>query len=271
MKNKLYILGIFINIALKAQVGINTTSPQKMLDVNGDLNIRKELRVEGTDLIKGNSGSMGQLYKVKTVLPNQILTDSWKTVQIAKGTGSLSLFYLNTVKDTEGVEFDKNNLAAQYVLNESFTAPNPNNDSTKKNWAWIKNAKDVFTVTKSDNKSKAILSLQTVVQITANTTSSASFACGIFVSKDGGLEQLKAVRNDVVRGPSGAYKVYNLNVTLDELSPGIYTVRAACANRNLNLTSVPSTKLGIGKAMDQISLSNDMAQTTLTTSVLQTY
>lgn len=268
MKKILYTIAVFAAVASKAQVGVNTKTPQKTLDVNGDLNIRKELRMDGTDAATGNAGTKGQLYKVKTVSPTQ-LDDSWKTVQIANGTGSLSLYYLNTVKDTQGIEFDKSNLAAQYVLNESFVA-NPN-DASKKNWAWITDAKDTFTVTNNDNKSKAILSLQTVVQLTASASSSASFACGIFVSKDGGADQLKAVRNDVVRGASRTYKVYNLNVTLDGLSPGIYTVKAACANRNLNLGTVPSTKLGIGKAMDTTSLTNDMTQTTLTTSVLQTF
>ncbi len=265
MKKIYYTVGIFVTVLFKAQVGVNVATPQKALDINGDLNIRKALRTDGTDNTQGNAGTAGQLYKVKTV--SSQLNDSWQTVQIADGTGSLSLFYLNTVKDTNGVEFNQSNLAGTYNLDEGFTT---STNTSQKNWAWITNAKDTFTVTKTDNKSKAVLSFQTVAQIT--TTSGApfaSFACGIFVSKDGGTDQLKAVRNDVITGSiSGVYKIYNLNVTLDGLAAGIYTVKSACANRSLTGTGI---KLGIGKAMDPVTLTNDMAQTTLTTSVLQTY
>lgn len=260
--------GLLLVNLFNAQVGINTRTPKKMLDINGDFNIRKELRTGGTDTDLGSAGAAGQFFKITTT--SSQVTDSWQTLKIANGTGSLSLFYLNTVKDTDGIDFNQNGSTGIYSLNQAIATSAA---AGKENWAYIPNANDTFIVTKSDNQSKAILSFQTVAQVTATaavTAPSASFACGIYVSKDKGAYQLKAVRNDVVSGVSGTYKIYNLNVTLDNLAAGTYVVKAACANRNLG-TQAGATTLGIGKTLDTSTLSKDMTQTTLTTSLLQTY
>ncbi len=88
------------------------------------------------------------------------------------------------------------------------------------------------------------------------------FACGVFVDN-----KLKAVRADVLQGDSGTYKIFNLNATLQNLSPkNKYSVKVACTNRTLN-----NNVLGVGKAVDTASLNADMAQSVLTTSVLQPY
>ncbi|MFY1046765.1 hypothetical protein [Chryseobacterium sp. GP-SGM7] len=266
MKNIFIVIILFAGFA-QAQVGVNTSTPAKMLDVNGTLNVRKEIRTGGTSTVVGSAGNAGQLFGF-----NSISSDTWKTVQIADGTGSLSLFYLNTVKDVTGLQFTQTGSTGIYSLDSGFTSSTNVGDL---NWQYITNAHDSFVVTKTDNLSKAVLSFQTTVQIARPagltwTTSSASFACGIFVEKDGVAGKLKAVRNDVVRGIPGTYKVYNLNVTLDALAAGSYVVRAACANRQLNSGATLVT-LGVGKPVDTSNLNVDMAQTTLTTSLLQTY
>lgn len=265
---------IFITIILftgfvQAQVGINTTTPAKMLDINGTLNVRKEIRTGGTETVVGSAGNAGQLFGF-----NSPSSDTWKTVQIANGTGSLSLFYLNTVKDVTGLQFTETGNTGIYELDSPFTSSTV---AAIPNWEYVTNAHDSFVVTKTDNLSKAVLSFQTTVQIAIPTgsglswsTSSASFACGIFVEKDGEIAKLKAVRNDVVRGAPGTYKVYNLNVTLDALAAGSYIVRAACTNRQLN-SGMTLVTLGIGRPVNAANLNAEMAQTTLTTSLLQTY
>lgn len=240
----------------KAQVGINTSSPEKMLDVNGSLGIRKEFRNAGTDTQKGSAGTTGQLFKLQTI--NGTPSDSWKTTQIANGTGSLSLFYLNTVNDKTGISYSESGSAGVYLLNADDT-----------NTVSISGAADSFNVTKTDNKSKAVISFQTTVQIlTTSGAGQASFACGVFLNKDGEGFKLKAVRNDVINGNTGAIKIYNLNTTLDGLQVGSYKVKIACYNRTLSGTGI---KLGIGQAVNTSNLNADMAQSTLTTSVLQTY
>jgi len=260
MKN-IYIIGVFFAAICNAQVGINTNTPAKTLDVNGALNIRKEIRTGGTPSTPGAEGTTGQIFSVEGPT-----SDTWKTFQIANGTGSLSLYYLNTVKDNVGIQFTESGSTGIYTMDFPYSSAN---------WTYIPGITDSFVVTRTDNKSKAILSFQTTVQIAKPaglswTSGSASYACGIFVEKDGAQGVLKAVRNDVVRGIPGSYRVYNLNVTLDALAAGSYVVKAACTNRNLGSGSSLST-LGIGRPVDTSNLNNAMSQSTLTTSMLQTY
>jgi hypothetical protein len=58
MKKIFFVQFLLIIGLVSAQVGINTSTPVNKLDVNGDLNIRKELRTGGTDLLKGSAGMM---------------------------------------------------------------------------------------------------------------------------------------------------------------------------------------------------------------------
>lgn len=223
-------------------------------------------------MVTGAPGAAGQLFGVQDGV-----SDTWKTVQIANGTGSLSLFYLNTTKDINGIEFTQTGSTGSYSLNSPFTT-----SPSTPNWVYMNGTTDSFNVTKNDNLSKAVLSFQTTVQITRATgqtwttvtSGSASYACGIFLSRNSGQFELKAVRNDVVKGIAGTYKIFNLNVTLDALELGSYQVKAACTNRNLG-TSVNGTgnltTLGIGRAVDATTLNSNMSQSTMTTSVLQTY
>lgn len=260
MKN-IYITLVFLAVICKGQVGINTNTPAKTLDVNGTLNVRKEVRTGGTPSTIGSEGTSGQIFTVASAT-----SDTWKTFQIANGTGSLSLFYLNTVKDNVGIQFTQSGSTGIYTMDAPYSSSS---------WTYIPSVSDSFVVTRTDNKSKAILSFQTTVQIAKPSglswsTGSASYACGIFLEKDGAPGVLKAVRNDVVRGIPGSYRVYNLNVTLDALAAGSYVVKAACTNRNLGSGSSLSV-LGIGRAVDTSNLNSAMSQSTLTTSMLQTY
>ncbi|CAD7809504.1 hypothetical protein CHRY9390_02020 [Chryseobacterium aquaeductus] len=267
MRNIYIILLSFSLISVKGQVGINTTTPQKTLDVNGTLYVRQEIRTGGTSVVTGAPGAAGQLFGVQDGL-----SDTWKTVQIADGTGSLSLFYLNTTKDITGIQFIQTGTTGSYNLNSAFTT-----SPATPNWVYMEGTTDNFNVTKNDNLSKAVLSFQTTVQITRGagqnwTTGSASYACGIFLSRNSGQFELKAVRNDVVKGVAGTYKIFNLNVTLDALQLGSYQVKAACTNRNLGTSGAGTlTTLGIGRAVDATTLNSNMSQSIMTTSVLQTY
>ncbi|MGV4415246.1 hypothetical protein [Chryseobacterium sp. T1] len=269
MKNiKLLLILLLTNKAF-AQVGINTNNPQATLDINGTFNIRKELRLKGTDTQKGQAGATNQLLSVKE--SGTDVVDEWKSIKLANGTGSLSLYYLNTTIDKEGIEFSTSGSTNSYAENAPFTT---STGTTTANWVRIKNNNDDFTITDVTKKSKAVLSFQTTVQITPfngnGNGNSASFACGIFVKKDDGTEQLKAVRSDVLRGAAGSYKVYNLNVTLDGLEQGYYKVSAACSNRNLGSGTAVVT-LGIGKPVNATYLNSAMTQSSLSTTVLQPF
>ena len=264
MKLIIYILVIISTTQfVQSQVGINTNNPTKILDINGDLNLRKELKIGGTDLDAGQVGTKDQLLQIKA---DADTSNNWKTYQIANGTGSLSLYYLNTTKDDTGILFNTTGSTAPYNMDDNAT-----------DWTFLTKNKDNFVVKDNTNSSKVTLSLQTTVQINraANSTgTSASFACGIFLKKGTEAYKLKAVRSDVIRGAPGSYKIFNLNVTLDKLAQGSYEVQAACRNRQLgSSTSNPPTlvNIGIGVPTDTSKLNQAMANTTMTTTVLHPY
>ncbi|AZA81695.1 hypothetical protein C1637_03720 [Chryseobacterium lactis] len=231
---------------MNAQVGINTPNPVNTLDVNGDLNVRKEIRTAGTDLLRGSAGNAGDIFHNNSAMP----ANDWKSIKIADGQGSMSLFSINTVADQTGVSFASSGNPVPYNENDDLTG----------NWTVLPQAVDTFSVTNATNK--VTFSFQTTAQKVNNGAASASFACGVFVDN-----KLKAVRTDVLLGDSGAYKIFNLNATLENITPkNKYSVKVACINRTLN-----STTLGIGRAVDTTFLNGDMSQSVLTTSVLQPY
>lgn len=246
MKKIFLILVSFAGL-LNAQVGINTSTPVNTLDINGDLNLRREMRVGGTNTQKGSAGNAGDIFHNNA----DLATNDWKAIKIADGEGSMSLFSMNTVADQAGATFNGSN---------GSTSPYTENAALDATWTVLSGASDTFSITNGTNK--VTFTFQTTAQKTANTNASISFACGIFVDN-----RLKAVRTDVLLGADGTNKIFNLNATLTNLTPkNNYSVKAACTKRNLNAGT-----LGIGKAVNATFLNADMAQSVLTTSVLQPY
>lgn len=249
---KIFLLNLLVlGFLLNAQIGIKTATPVNTLDINGDLNVNKDIRVGGSDAAKGSSGVIQTIFHNNSALT----VNDWKSIKIADGQGSMSLFSMNTVSDKTGASFSGNN---------GSTSPYPEDLTITSNWVVLPGAVDVFSITNAENK--VVFTFQTTAQKTVNGNSNAnasiSFACGIFVD-----DKLKAVRTDVVLGGNGTNKIFNLNATLSNLAlKSNYTVKAACIKRNLN-----SGVLGIGRAVNTTFLNADMSQSVLTTSVLQPY
>lgn len=244
MKKILFITSVLLAVFGNAQVGINTPNPTNMLDINGDLNIKNELRTGGTDLLKGSAGTAGDILHNNAAMG----ANDWKSIKIADGQGSMSVFSMNTVEDKTGVSF----------TGDGSTSPYDNGDPLTGGWTVIPAITDKFSVTSGDNK--VTFSFQTTVQKLG--TGSTGYACGVFID-----DKLRAVRTDVILGESGAYKIFNLNATLTNLGQkNNYTAKVACIKRNLN-----GGTLGIGRAVHTDFLNPDMSQSVLTTSVLQPY
>ncbi|AZB33802.1 hypothetical protein [Chryseobacterium bernardetii] len=247
MKKILYITSLFSVFLCHSQVGINTTAPVNMLDVNSDLNVRKEIRVGGTDVLKGTTGAAGTIFHNNADLN----VNDWKNIKIADGQGSMSLYSINTVSDQAGVIFSGGN---------GSTLPYAENAAITSAWTVLQGTGDTFSITSLTNK--VVFTFQTTAQKTGNGDASSGFACGIFVD-----DRLKAVRTDVLLGTDGTNKIFNLNATLTNLPPkNNYNVKVACTKRNLN-----SGTLGIGTAVNVSYLNTEMSQSVLTTSVLQPY
>ncbi|MBT2621778.1 MULTISPECIES: hypothetical protein [Chryseobacterium] len=245
---KIFLVTLLLAIGLSnAQVGINTTTPVNTLDINGDLNVNKELRTGGTDAVKGSAGNAGEIFHNNS----DLLSNDWKSIKIADGQGSMALFSINTVSDKVGATFSGAN---------GSTAPYTENVALDATWTVLAGAVDTFSITNATNK--VVFTFQTTTQKTTNANASISYACGIFVDN-----ALKAVRTDVLVGGDGTNKIFNLNATLTNLTPkNNYSVKAACTKRNLNAGT-----LGTGKAVNTAFLNDDMAQSVLTTQVLQPY
>lgn len=247
MKKIIIIKSLVFAIWANAQVGVNTPDPVNMLDVNGDVNVRKELRTGGTNLLKGSAGSAGTIFHNNS----ELNINDWKSVQIADGQGSMSVFSLNTVADKTGAVFSSTN---------GSTSPYTEGTAINNTWTVLSGTNDTFSITNGVNK--VVFTFQTTAQKTGNDNASSGFACGVFVDN-----LLRAVRTDVLIGSDGSYKIFNLNATLTNLTPkNNYTVKVACTKRNLN-----SGTLGIGTAVNTTYLNNEMSQSVLTTSVLQPY
>ncbi|MBB6371627.1 hypothetical protein [Chryseobacterium shigense] len=247
MKKIIIIKSLLFAIWMNAQVGVNTSNPAGMLDVNGDISVRKEIRTGGTNQLKGSAGVAGTIFHNNTELHE----NDWKSIKIADGQGSMSVFSLNTVADQTGASFSSPNGA---------TTPYTEGTAITSAWTVLPGTSDTFSITNAVNK--VAFTFQTTAQKTGNDNASTGFACGIFVDNT-----LRAVRTDVLIGSEGSYKIFNLNATLAGLTPkNNYSVKVACTKRNLN-----SGTLGIGRAVNTDFLNNEMSQSVLTTSVLQPY
>lgn len=246
MKKILLITNLLIAFLYNAQVGINTTTPVNMLDINGDLNVRKELRTGGTNTVKGSAGAAGTIFHNNSSLT----VNDWKSIKVADGLTSMSLYSMNTLEDKTGVSFSGS---------DGATSPYGEGSDITSSWGVLTGTSSTFSITNATNK--VTFNFQTTAQKTGNGNST-SFACGIFVN-----DKLRAVRTDVIIGAAGTYKIFNLNATLTNLTQqNNYTVKAACIKRNIN-----SNTLGIGRAVDTNSLNADMSKSVLTVSVLQPY
>lgn len=247
MKKIILLTHLLIAVFCSAQVGINTKSPVNMLDINGDFNARKEIRVGGTNTVKGNAGAAGTLFHNDS----SSNVNDWKSIKVADGLTSMSLFAINTLEDKTGVVFSGQ---------DGATSPYDEGAGLTNTWSVLQGTVGTFSITNGNNK--VTFNFQTTAQKTGNGDESTSFACGIFVDN-----KLRAVRTDVIIGNDGTNKIFNLNATLTNLTPkNNYSVKAACVKRNIN-----SNTLGIGRAVNSTYLNADMSKSVLTLSVLQPY
>ncbi len=68
----------FLSLYAGAQVGIGTSKPKAVLDVNGKTTLRKELRVGGTSTEPGSAGLNGQVL----ISQGEGLPPVWKSLTI---------------------------------------------------------------------------------------------------------------------------------------------------------------------------------------------
>lgn len=250
----------FVAVSTTAQVGINTENPRSevALDVNGVTNVGERVFLGNQPLNQpGNPGDANDII----VSSGSVNPTGWVKKRIPDGFGeSYNLTYMNVYYDNVGIDVASVN-TNPYAFDQAFTT----------DWRVLTGLDNSFSVYKPTNKINLIFQTTGQINVTSGS-SSASFACGIFMKlRSESTYRLKGVRTDAVRGTTGSNKIVNLNVTLENLpipvgaGEAIYDVRVACFGRNVQ------TPFAIGKAINTSFLNQEMAQSSLNISVLEAW
>lgn len=208
-----------------AQVGIQTNAPNAMLDVNGDVLLRNELRTGGTDDTNGNPGITNQ------VLVSQGETKSpiWMTSKVPfMESGQYKLINTFVSEDQNGITTLSNGVAGDGVFlsnpDESYT------DTPLANTAkWIKITNLSIPLEVKAVKNKITYQFQTGVEIVSantNTIGSVRFMCGIF--KNNKLVALRPDKINAYAANTPNQYIYTLNYTQEDEAIGTYTIDVAC-------------------------------------------
>ncbi|MFC5874703.1 hypothetical protein ACFP3I_19265 [Chryseobacterium arachidis] len=242
--------GLLTSIQAYAQVGVGTSTPNSILDVNGKTTLRKELRVGGTSSQVGNAGLNGQVL----VSQGQNLPPVWKSLNVSfieEGQYKLVNSYLSS--DQAGITNLSSSNAADGIYKNNIG--DDITDLTKGRWVKISGLKNVFTV--KDSRNKLTYQFQTGAEMKAPTATepqNINFACGVFRNN-----KLVAVRPDKISSTDSSGKggfqdyIFTLNYTEQNVPAGEQTVEVAC--RKIS-SSNSGSQFTIGK---NISNSNNIS------------
>jgi len=199
-----------------SQVGIGTENPKSILDVNGDVALRNELSLGGTDLAKGNPGEINQVL----VSQGEGLPPTWKYVKapfVEDGTYKLTNTYLS--ESELGITNFSAGVAGDGVYTSSI------GDPLDSKWTKIPNLTTQMEVKFSENK--LVYQTQTGVEIVGSTVgSTVKFMCGIF--KDNKLVALRPDKISTAYSNTPTQYMFTLNYSEQNSPIGIYTMDVAC-------------------------------------------
>lgn len=217
--------GLLLSIQTYAQVGVGTSTPNSVLDINGKTTLRKELRVGGTSTQPGNAGLNGQVL----VSQGEGLPPVWKSLNVSfveEGQYKLINSYLST--DQAGITTLSNGILGDNVYKNSVGDDIA--DTSKGRWVKIPGLENNFII--KNDKNRLTYQFQTGVEIkasSATTSQNVSFTCGVF--RNG---KLVAVRPDKVSSTNNAEKagiqdyIFTLNYTEQNVPLGAQKIEVAC-------------------------------------------
>jgi hypothetical protein len=240
MKLKLTLLSMLcLFVHLSAQVGINTESPQSPLDVNGDLSLRKELRLKGTPTTQGNPGQNGQ------VLFSQDGTNEpmWKFVNVPFiEEGQIQLKYSFAAIDEVGIQFP----TGPGDLTPLSSLGDPLNSS----WTEIPQLETEIEIQKNQNEVSIIFQTGVEMPNVYNPSDTnkrfVKYACGVF--QDGILVAIRADQiNGIVKKNAKNQSIFTLSYILSNVPEGTHTYQVAC--RKISTSPSGNYELGIGRAL----------------------
>lgn len=228
------VAGFLISIPAYAQVGIGTTAPNSVLDVNGKTTLRKELRVGGTSAQAGNPGLNGQVL----VSQGEGLPPVWKSLNVSfmeEGQYKLINSYLSS--DQAGISTFSAGVAADGIY-KNMVGDNIT-DTSKGTWVKIAGLENNFVI--RNGKNRLTYQFQTGVEMkapVATASQSVTFTCGVF--RNG---KLVAIRPDKITSNNNTEKegiqdyIFTLSYTEQNVPAGNQKVEVACRkieSSNLN-------------------------------------
>lgn len=227
MKKAMYYCaaGLLCSIQTIAQVGIGTSSPNSVLDVNGKTTLRKELRVGGTSSTVGNAGLNGQVL----VSQGAGLPPTWKTVNVAfTEEGQYKLINSYVSSDQVGINSLSNGIAGDTFYKNNIG--DDISDVTKGKWVRIAGLENNITVKNSRNRLTYQFQTGIEMKSTANDAiQNVSFTCGVFRNN-----KLVAVRPDKISTNNNTDKqgfqeyTFTLNYTEQNIPTGLQKIEVAC-------------------------------------------
>lgn len=256
MKKIVVVVTLLLSVVGKAQLGVKVASPLTDLHINGGVQVVKDFKVGGSDVILGNAGTEGQFLSSKGIG----IAPEWVTISIPVILpGSFSMTNSVVLVDKIGVELDKGANKRQYVENESIKDV-PAGDVNAV-WTVFPELNSIIHIDKGLNKVN--FTIQTMAHLSSKMKPDSkaipnfTYAIGVFV---GG--KLKSVKPFTVSGASMTFTVVTMIATIENLELGDHTVEVAVIPRLKEADY--EGNLSIGKPnKDSTNISDFMARTSM--------
>lgn len=232
MKKSLVFTYLFLHfISINAQVGINTETPQTTLDVNGSMQLRKDLSVGGSAGLTGSSGNYGQVI----ISEGKELNPKWKNTKVPfLEDGQYQLINSHSQIDQSGISFPAGAAVGGNISNTGETL--------NSNWTVIDGLTTVINVKSSENKISLIFQAGVELSQTSSSNQNVKFICAAFFNNV--LRALRADQIDAISGKQKNQSLYTLAYTVLDLPVENYEVKLAC--RKISTTN-NDLRLAVGR------------------------
>lgn len=239
-KKILSILGLSILSIMHSQVGINTSTPQKNLHVNGALQVTNEFSVGGSSSTPGSAGFSGQVLKSNG--PGQ--APVWETIAgVPTSTGTVIAVAGQFLVAQEITVQMTSNFALTSSFGTAVAIGNLNSE--------IVDNENLYTGNATTNSFK--VSANGVYQIMMNTQLSTGNGTNPVIGIwDNTAGNWVARINDDYTATTGGVQTYTLITSIPMMSANTYSFRVA-NSENLTIRALSSGSTGSGP-VTQVSL-----------------